>query len=311
MLKVLSIILVTLGIMVMVPQPTPSVQETAAYAMPEVTEPQIAPGPVIKEKNPGIMKKLPVLILKKENTLIFDQVVTDESVAKFQDQLFNMSARLPRNATIYMVLYTPGGSVMAGSQLIESVKSIPQEVKTLTVFAASMGFQFAQAMGERLILPSGTLMSHRASLSGLSGELGGELEVRLDWIKRQVEFMERRSAARMKMSLKEYQDLIRDEYWVFGFESKKKKVADTVTLARCDKSMLGTHWEEMKIFFFTVKVKLSDCPLITAPLAVDLSGIQDPMLMKQAGDFMGMYYSDPARFYHEYVKTSKYKEFLE
>lgn len=294
---------------------TTEVVAETVYEIPKVEVEKVNPSaPVLsEEKVKNIakeMKKLPILELRERNTLVFDEVVTDESVAAFQQKLFSMSARLPANEPIYMVLYTPGGSVFAGAQLIESTKAIPQEVKTLTIFAASMGFQFVQNMGERLILPSGTLMSHRASLGGLSGELGGELEIRLNYIKKQVEFLELRTADRMDLSLKDYRDLIRDEYWVYGFESKPEKVADKLVLARCSKEMLGVYWKTINTLFGSIKLKMSKCPLITAPLGVDFSLIQDPVSLAKSKDFIHLYYSSPDRFYRDYIENAKYLEYL-
>lgn len=262
-------------------------------------------GPAVEPVNPSTLK---VLTLEPDNTLIFNEVVTDESVAQFQLKLNEMSNKLPASQEIILVLYTPGGSVDAGMLMIDSLKAVPQKVKTLTIFAASMGFQFVQNLDERMIIPSGVLMSHRATL-GLKGELDGEFDVRLNSIRRQVRYMDQIAANRMKMSLDAYKNLIRDEYWVHGFESVEDRAADKLILARCGKKMNGTEDKEFQTFFGPVKVTFSKCPLITAPLEIKFDGLS-PEGLPEMKSYMSLLYQDPKEFFNTYIKTEKYLQVL-
>jgi len=118
------------------------------------------------------------ITLESKNIVVFRGPVTEKSASEVQTKILEMSHRLGKNKVIYLVLNTPGGSVGAGLDLIDFLRAIPQKVHTITLFAASMGFQFAQNMDKRYITPNGTLMSHRARLGGLGGQLDGELESR-------------------------------------------------------------------------------------------------------------------------------------
>lgn len=258
------------------------------------------------ESEPG--KSIPVLVLEKTNTLVFNEVVTDESVAKFQVQLQEMSNKLPADKEIIVVLYTPGGSVDAGMQMIDSMQAIPQKVKTLTLFSASMGFQFVQNMGERMITPSGMLMSHRAS-GGMEGELGGEFDVRLNMVKRQIEYMDTIAARRMKMTLEDYRKLIADEYWVHGFEAVEDRAADKMVLARCGKEMTGTEKKEFRTMFGPLQVTFSKCPLITGPLEIEMGRVE-PDHQEEVLQFTKLLYENPREFVKSWVKTGKYEKIL-
>lgn len=262
-------------------------------------------GPAVEPVNPDELK---VLTLRPDNTLVFNEVVTDEAVAKFQLKVNEMSNKLPANQEIILVLYTPGGSVDAGMLLIDTLKAIPQKVKTLTIFAASMGFQFVQNLDERLIIPSGVLISHRATL-GLQGELDGEFDVRLNSIRRQIQYMDKIAANRMKMSIDAYKTLIRDEYWVHGFESVEDRAADKLILARCGKEMIGTEEKELMTFFGPIKVVFSKCPLITAPLEIKFDNLT-PEGLPEMKTYMGLLYQDPKEFFHTYIKTEKFMKVL-
>jgi ATP-dependent Clp protease protease subunit len=214
-----------------------------------------------------------LLTLTKRNTVVLRGAVSATSVAELQVELLAMSAKLKSNETIYLVLDTPGGSVSAGLELIDFAQALPQRIKTLTLFAASMGFQIAQNMDERLILPSSTLMSHRASLDGLGGELPGELLSRLKYIMQMLTRMDKSAAKRMGMSLKKYQDLIRDELWMTGHEAVEMKAADRVILAKCDSTFQGTKRVIVgSIFGIEVSAEMSNCPLITGVMNVRLEG---------------------------------------
>jgi ATP-dependent protease ClpP protease subunit len=259
-----------------------------------------------------VAPELPVLVLNPDNTLVFNEIVTDESVAKFLLKAQEMSNNLSADKEIIMVLYTPGGSVAAGMQLNDNLKAFPQKIKTLTIFAASMGFQIVQNLDERMIIPSGTLMSHRAS-GGMEGEIGGDFDVRLNAVKRQIEYMDTIASRRMKISLADYHKLIADEYWVHGFESVDDRAADKLVLARCGKDFIGTESREFVFFGIPIQVLFSKCPLITGPIEVKISRDALPgeeKLFQENGEkaleFTKYLYSNPKDFYKQYIKTEKF-----
>jgi ATP-dependent Clp protease protease subunit len=249
--------------------------------------------------------KQEVLILTAKNTVVLDDVVTYSSVAKVQVELAEMSEKLDEDETIYLVLNTPGGSVSAGMALIDSIKALPQKVKTLTIFAASMGFQIAQNLDERLITPSGVLMSHRARVSGMDGEVGGELDVRLKALHAQIRYLDQIAADRMSISLESYRSLIADEYWVNGFDSVAEKAADKMLLARCDKSLNGTKEKSIATFFGNLNVTLSQCPLIEGPLKLSLNGIPLPV-QTLITDYTTKLFFSKKDFVKDYIVTKRY-----
>jgi len=212
------------------------------------------------------------IVLEEANTIAFRNVVTDDSVKTVQDKLFRMSNKLPKSATIYLVLDTPGGSIDAGLQLINSIKAVPQEVKTITSFSASMGYQIVQHSGERLILPSGTLMSHRARI-GESGQIPGEFNTRVNYWAHRIELLDQHDAERTGLSLADYQKLTFSEYWVDGAEAVKAKQADRVVNVTCANDLMDTEDETLETFFGPVSLTWSKCPLITTPLKIDFGGV--------------------------------------
>ncbi len=248
-----------------------------------------------------------LLTLNKRNTVVFRGVVNAKSVALMQVEIMAMSARLKAGEIIYMVLDTPGGSVTAGNELIDFIHGLaPRRVKTVSLFAASMGFHIAQNLDERLVLPSSTLMSHRASLSGISGELPGELMTRLHFILNDLDRMDGIVAERMGITRKKYQRMIRDELWLNGDDAVKQKAADRVILARCDSSFSGTSEIELGEFMgITFMGKMSNCPLITGLLDVRMVGTESKDVTDEAQRMCDSYTTNKTDFVKRYISTGK------
>lgn len=227
------------------------------------------------------------ITLKKENTIGFNRAfrgpyVASKQVEAMQKCLSNIGS------DIYLVLYTPGGSISAGQLLFDTLNALPCKFHTLTIFAASMGYQTVQNLGNRYILPSGILMSHRASVSGLSGEIGGELDQLMKLIRQSVKELNQTASKRVGLSLSDYENAISDELWLTANQAVKQNHADEVVNAVCDKNLTGTYKEAINTFIGTLYIEFSECPLVVAP--VSISGSKDGV--KYYNDF----YSNTKKF---------------
>jgi len=211
-----------------------------------------------------------VLTLSDSNTIGFNSKFTSSFVA--QKQIEALDKCLSNiGSEINIVLYTPGGSVQAGQLFFDTIKALPCKFNTITIFSASMGYQTVQNLGKRYILPSGILMSHRAYISGLSGEIDGELDSIVNLLKANVNELDKIASKRVGITLKEYKDLIRDELWMTGSQAVKMGHADEVVLAKCDSTLLGSHFDTVQTFFGPLQVEFSNCPLITGILSVSFA----------------------------------------
>ena len=271
------------------------------------------PVPIFTKIKRSKSKRIPVITLTSGNMLILRGPVTSASINKLKYQLLKKSINLPKSAHIYLVLDTPGGSVDAGLDFIDVVKAVPQKVHTITLFAASMGFQIAQNLNNRYITPTGTLMSHRAKIGGIGGELPGELIVRLNHALIGLKRMDKIAAKRVGMTLKNYRELIRDEYWVDGFKAVSHKMADRQILVKCSKSLInGTEQVSIRSFFGTVKLKFSKCPLLRSPLDTSYN-FKRTNTKQQTVDlrkFSEDFYTNRRKYVEEYIKTNKFMSFV-
>lgn len=212
------------------------------------------------------------ITLTEENHIVFSGPVNDSSVAKAQVQLGKLSKELDRGDVIYLVIDSPGGSVAAGNLFIDFAKSLPQKIKPICIFCASMGYHMFQSFDERIVYSSSTLMSHRASLGGLAGQVPGELESRLGAIKAILDNMDENVSKRVGMTKEAYQKLIYDELWLDGTNAVRTKHADRVAKIKCDDSLLaGTKSETVVTIFGPVDIEMSKCPLINGVLDAKFS----------------------------------------
>jgi ATP-dependent protease ClpP protease subunit len=207
------------------------------------------------------------ITLSKSNSINFNSKFTSSFVAK--KQIEAMAKCLSNiGSEINIVLYTPGGSVAAGQRFFDTLNALPCKFNTITLFAASMGYQTVQNLGKRYIVPSGILMSHRAFVSGLAGEIDGELESIFSLLKTNVNELDKIASKRVGIELKEYKELIRDELWMTGHEAVSMKHADELVLVKCDSTLQGTYIDTVSTMFGPLDVEFAQCPVITGILSV-------------------------------------------
>ena len=205
----------------------------------------------------------PILITLK-NSVTLDGPVTQKSVDTVAQKLLKLSNQAPLSEELFLVLDSPGGSVMAGLNFIQLMKSIPQKVSCIAMYAASMAHGILQqCTGDRYVTENGMIMIHRAR-GTISGQFNdGEMESRLKFWKQVVTNMEAKNALRQGITLEKYKKLAKDEYWCFGAECVHDNVADFETNIRCGQDLLKkTITVEKRFFFGSFTIEKSACPLI-------------------------------------------------
>lgn len=203
------------------------------------------------------------ITLTDTNTVVLRGPVTSQSVSEVMEELASLSKVGNEKDPIYLILETPGGSVMAGIKLIEYVNTLKRPVHSVAIFAASMGFQILQSSPVRYITKFGTIMSHQAS-GGVEGNFPGQVKSRTNHLNDLMEVLDKQTVSRTKgkHTLKSYQELIRDEYYGVGEGAIKNSFADEIATLKCDETLDGTVAKTIQVFIFRVEVEVAKCPLI-------------------------------------------------
>lgn len=225
------------------------------------------------------------VILSKDNVIVLNTQVDGESTAAVISKAKELDSALSSNLKekcgsakkpLYIFLNTPGGSIQSGLEMIEALNGLGRPVNTITLFAASMGFQIAQNLGDRLILKNGVLMSHRAK-GGFEGEFGGQSPSQIDsryalW-KSRIDELDSQTVSRSggKQTLESYRKQYANEMWLTGNQSVEQGYADKVVNVKCDKTLDGVTTHELSFFGIPISYDLDNCPLNTSPMNIRIS----------------------------------------
>lgn len=160
-----------------------------------------------------------------DTVVLFEEVnaVTVGSVISELDKLCGTKSDSP----VYLLLDSPGGSVLDGVKLISAIESCQRPVHTVNVgLSASMAAMIHSYGARRLVTPRSILMYHNAS-----GQLQGEFPKmlsRLTTIGQVVTKMEMNVAKRSGMKLEDYRRRATDELWVDSDQATQQGFADEI-----------------------------------------------------------------------------------
>lgn len=194
---------------------------------------------VVKKTENSIMpfileeRKMNVTQMDVFSRLLFDRIiyfsgpVNEESCNTVIAQLLYLSSTDNRDINIY--INSPGGSVVDGLGVIDTINFIPCDVTTTCVgMAASMGAVLLScgAKGKRLVLPHSRVMIHQVSsgMQGVSKDLEIELEQTLRCKKDIYAILSENTG-------RPYEQIEKDcdrNFWLIGKEAVEYGLADKV-----------------------------------------------------------------------------------
>jgi len=212
-------------------------------------------------------KQEDVLVLTDANTVSLNLPIMGDTASFIQQQLLEKSDKLSHNKPIYLTLNSPGGSIDDGNKIINTAQGLPQKVHTISFFSASMSFQISQNLGTRYVVADSELMSHRAAVGGVQGNIPGNAFTRLYSLLEMVTRLDEIVAKRAGLDLEMYQKMVVDELWMGAQQSIDLHFADKQVRVQCDKSLRGYGpTQNFSFFLGTIHVKFHKCPLITEPV---------------------------------------------
>lgn len=230
------------------------------------SSPTALPSPAVSPKAVVEPVETEHLMLDKTNTILLRGEINDSSVSEVMTKAFKLNLIESSSSPIYLVLKSPGGSIMAGMDMIQALKGLRRPVHTVTIMSASMAFQTVQQMGTRYVLDTGVLMSHRA-MGGMSGEIGGRqpssIRNRIGLIEDIMNKFDEDTVARTngKQTMESYQTSYTAELWLLGARAVREGYADKLAVLSCSSNM-GKETKVLKTALFgDVTLSFSECPL--------------------------------------------------
>lgn len=229
-----------------------------------------------------------IINLDETNSINFNDAFTGQYVAEKQVEAMKLCDKEGKD--IYISLYSPGGSVAAGELFIDTLNALPCKFHTISIFSASMSFITSQSLGKRLTIPSGVLMSHRASIGGVKGTIGGTFDTFMKLINTNIDEIDERVAERAGMDKVKYKRIIADDLWMTAKEAQKLNFIDEIVLVRCDSNLVKESLTKtVRVLFGSFDVELSKCPLITSPVKVTAKeGTPEELVEKFTQDYINI-----------------------
>lgn len=227
MVAILLVTGVTLGIR------TTSTKSQQAVAS-EITSSVSSVGTETTTSTTSVYTPQQAVSLKQTNYTVENMKVSADSVILFNVPVVEESVeaaisliRASSGNTVYLVLDSPGGSVLAGARLLEYIKHSGKNVITVCDnLCASMAFQIFEAGSRRLMTEKAILMAHPAS-GGAQGTIENMFEL-IKMYKSYVDRMDADVAKRSGIEYSKFKALVADNIWAETPEALALGLADGV-----------------------------------------------------------------------------------
>lgn len=142
---------------------------------------------VLEETSRGTKQWDITSYLLKEHIISFFGEVTSESVENLMMQILWCASNDPKKP-IHLYINTPGGEVLSGLALYETMKSVPNEIYGYVIgLAASMGSIIISACDKRFIGEFGQVMIHQPSGGCRGRNIDIQVEAKqIEWCNKQL-----------------------------------------------------------------------------------------------------------------------------
>lgn len=163
--------------------------------------------------------------MKGDNKIfLFGEV--DAGAQAVADRIVALSRK---NKPIYLIIDSPGGSIIHGGAIVAALETSAVPVYTVCLrLCASMAAIIHSYGTFRYMFPRSVLMYHPAS-GGFQGDFN-QIESRYNFFKRYMEKFEIDVAKRANMSISEFNRYRNSEFWMDADDAVKYKFADKIII---------------------------------------------------------------------------------
>lgn len=207
--------------------PTIHKEEAITVDTATVSQPQAGSNPVNSGGNIEMAHKAINKITVSTNRVVyFNNAFTFSTVQDAVEQLKKLEAE-DGKTPIYLLLDSPGGSVLDGATLISQMEASKAPVYTVCMrLCASMAAMTHSYGAKRYALDRAILMYHPASL-GAQGQLNNMISL-LGTLQRFIDKMNANIVSRSKLAKDDYERKIAYEFWVDSEDALKYGLVDGI-----------------------------------------------------------------------------------
>lgn len=206
------------------------------------------------------------LVELTENNFVAIRGQIDESTAsRFMSDVMKLKSN-----KIYVYLTTPGGSVISGMSIVQTINTLQASGKEFVCIAdraASMGFVIFQTCAQRYVMEHSIIMQHQVSL-GIDGSLE-QVKSYMKLIETIDKKMNHRQAKKIGMTPEKFHENVQHDWWLHGEDIVESGAADKQVNVVCNFDVTKTYDIKKYTFFGEVDLQFSLCPLIHNPSKIN------------------------------------------
>lgn len=202
------------------------------------------------------------VVISGNNLILLRGPISGSTASSITEQLLTAQGK-----EVYLFIDSPGGSVIAASRIMASMRSSGKKVVCVAETAISAAFMILQACNVRLITYSGITMQHNASLAVGRKEIPN-FQTFTQFIYRMLDITTEFQAKRIGMTTEEFTNLTKDDWWLFSFDAVARNVVDGLVTVRCTEDAIkGRVSITVQTMFGSGEFKFSKCPVLADPIA--------------------------------------------
>lgn len=209
------------------PLPTTSIVSTQLVDVVPVTNPVLTQKRVVLEKQELRIPPSRVITIFGEIT----GSVEDENGAPGPLIAQKIREMDDGKTPIYLVINSPGGSVIGGAQIITAMQESKSKIYTVCIeMCASMAFMIHQYGEKRYMLDRSIIMSHQAS-TGVDGEMEKIYSI-LKLLSKYLVDLDAPIARRAGLTPEQYKSLVSNQLWLDAGEATARNFNDAIVILR-------------------------------------------------------------------------------
>lgn len=209
------------------------VETTPVSLFPQPTEAEYKPLVLPENKKVNATKTVSTLHVDAQNSVILVGEVGADSARIAQEII----KKTRENKAVYLLINSPGGSVLDGAQIISAMQSSKVPVNTVCLqICASMAAMIHQYGSQRMMIDRSVLMFHDAA-GGLQGYFP-HMKSRLKMLDSYITKLNLDISSRAKVSLKEFEAAEHDELWMDAEDAQARNFNDKIVSVTFDESLL-------------------------------------------------------------------------